>query len=71
VLPETVGLYDRVTPREHLRYFGESTLMTGGEGVEFSLSLGAIGLILVVALPLILMINGPEIAICIFARNFK
>ena len=22
VLPETVGLYDRMTPREHLRYFG-------------------------------------------------
>ncbi len=22
VLPETVGLYDRLTPREHLRYFG-------------------------------------------------
>ena len=54
-----------------LRYFGESTLMVGSEGAEFDLSLGTIGLILIVALPLILMINALEIAICIFARNFK
>lgn len=53
------------------RFFPVETLAREGEKVAFSLPPQTILLIVLVALPLVVMINSLEIAICIFARSFK
>lgn len=53
------------------RFFPVETMAREGEKVAFSLPPQTILLIVLVALPLVVMINSLEIAICIFARSFK
>lgn len=53
------------------RFFPVETLAREGENVAFRLPPQTILLIVLVALPLVVMINSLEIAICIFARSFK
>jgi sodium transport system permease protein len=52
-------------------FFPAETLAREGEEVAFSLPPQTILLIVLVALPLVVMINSLEIAICIFACSFK
>ncbi len=54
-----------------MRFFPVEMLAEEGASVSFALPLQTVLLIILVALPLVVMLNSLEIAICTFARTFK
>jgi len=72
VLPESRGLYVRLTAREHLRYYGRLQGMSLEDlGVRLDVGPAQVAAIVAGTVPLAFLSSGVQLLVSTFARSFK